>query len=52
MMKWHRLLVGLLLCGLLSTLVAACAIRDVRSTPAGPTVHMCFMQGKCCCFSM
>jgi plastocyanin len=39
-MKWHRLLVGLLLCGLLSTLVAACAIRDVSSTPTGPTVHM------------
>jgi plastocyanin len=39
-MKWHRLLAGSLLCGLLSTLVAACAIRDVSSVPTGPTVHM------------
>jgi plastocyanin len=39
-MKWHRLLVGLLLCGQLSMLLAACAIRDVSSIPAGPTVHM------------
>ncbi len=38
--KWHRLLVGLLLCGLLSTLVAACGIYDVSAVPTGPTVHM------------
>jgi plastocyanin len=39
-MKWHRLLVGLLLCGLLSTLVAACGIYDVSAVHTGPTVHM------------
>ena len=39
-MKWQRLLVGLLLCILLSTLFAACAIRDVSFIPTGPTVHM------------
>ncbi len=39
-MKWHRLLVGLLLCGLLPMLVAACGIYDVSAVPTGPTVHM------------
>jgi plastocyanin len=39
-MKWHRLFAGMLLCGLLSMLVAACAIYNVSSVPTGPTVHM------------
>ena len=40
MMFLKKILLGLLLCGLLSTLVAACGIYDVSTVPTGPTVHM------------
>ena len=40
MMFLKKILLGLLLCGLLSTLVAACGIYDVSAVPTGPTVHM------------
>jgi plastocyanin len=36
--KWF--LTGLILCGLLSTLLAACAIYDVSTQPTGPSVKM------------
>ncbi len=39
-MSLKKILAGLLLCSMFSTLWEACAIRDVSSTPAGPTVHM------------
>lgn len=35
-----KLFAGLILCGLLSTLVAACGIYDVSGKPTGPMVHM------------
>ena len=35
-----KMLLGLLLCGLLPTLVAACGIYDASAVPTGPTVHM------------
>ncbi len=40
MMRLKKILPALLLCGLLSTLVAACGIYDVSAKPVGPTVHM------------
>lgn len=39
MMSLKRLFAGLILCGLLATLVTACTIRNVSSY-SGPTVHM------------
>jgi plastocyanin len=40
MMSLKRLSAGLILCGLLSLLVSACAIYDVGASPTGPMVHM------------
>jgi hypothetical protein len=40
MMRLKKILLGLLLCGLLSTLIAACGVYDVSGKPSGPRVHM------------
>jgi len=37
---YKKILVGLVLFGILSTLIAACGIYDVSNVPTGPTVHM------------
>ncbi len=36
---YKKIFVGLLVCGLLTTILAACAIRDEAGT-SGPTAHM------------
>jgi plastocyanin len=40
MMRLKNIILGVLLCGLLSTLVAACAIYDTSAQPTGPSVKM------------
>ena len=37
---YKKVLVGLVLCGILTTTIAACGIYDQSSIPTGPTVHM------------
>lgn len=37
---YKKLLVGFILCSILTTMLAACAVYDEANVPQGPTVHM------------